>query len=298
MKILVTGATGFIGSRLIQYLDKKNHSVWGLSRHRSIDTITNIQLLDFQQLNNFFKDKKFDVIVHLAALIDEQDPIQMFTNNCIATANLLECCRLHGINKFIFTSTHAVYGSTKYMPIDEIHPLNPSTNYAISKTIAENLCKMFFISYGIQIIILRISSVYGEGQSMKKMIPSMIQHCMTDKKLVLHKYANGFQVMDLIHVKDVCKAIETACISQIKFGTYNISSGKSITVSDISKILKVIFKNVKISIKKIPHDTNHFLYDISNTKKDLKFTSSVPFNVKTLQLLIRDIKKENKSNHS
>ncbi len=292
MRILVTGSSGFIGSNLMRYLSKKNHDVYGLSRSQSTKTVTNIQLEKFQHLNKFFMKKKFDVVIHLAALINEQDPLKMFQNNCLATLNLLECCRLHGINKLVFASTHAVYGNTKYLPIDETHPLNPSTNYAISKIIAENLCKMFFLSYGIQVIILRISSVYGEGQAMNKMIPSMIENCINHKKILLHKYENGFQVMDLIHVQDVCKAIESACLSKIRYGIYNISNGKPITVEDISKMLASIFKTVKIDTTQVSKYANHFLYDASNAKKDLKFVSSIPLNEKTLRLLVHDINRK------
>lgn len=290
VRILVTGSSGFIGSNLMQYLSKKNHQVYGLSRKQSTKTNA-IQLGDFQQLNNFFTNKKIDAVVHLAALIDEKDPLTMFQNNCITTLNLLECCRLHGINKFVFASTHAVYGNTKYLPIDETHPLNPSTNYALSKIIAENLCKMFFLSNGIQTIILRISSTYGEGQSSNKMIPNMIENCMNQKKVFLHKYTNGFQVMDLIHVKDVCRAIEYACLSKVRFGIYNISSGKPTTVEDISKLLIPIFKTATFTTKRISKYANHFLYDLSNTKKDLKFIPSISLNEKTIQLLTQDINK-------
>ena len=264
MKILVTGGSGFIGSRLIKYLNSKGHKVYPIARNEvKSKNVISTSLLDKSKLNSLFTKNKFDVVIHLAALIDDGKPSDIFNNNCQSTINLLECCKSNNIRKIVFTSTHAVYGATKYIPIDEKHPTTPITNYAISKLIAENINKMYSNSYKMNIVILRITSVYGPGQPSNYLIPKMINSCIKDKKIILHKYLNGYQVMDLIHVNDVCKSIDLACKANVKFGIYNIASGVPITVNDISQKLSKIIGIQKIILKKIPLDTNHFYYDIS-----------------------------------
>ena len=293
MKILVTGGSGFIGSRLIKYLDSKGHKVYAIARNEvKSKNVISISLLDKSKLNLFFKKNKFDVVIHLAALIDDSDPLDVFDNNCQSTINLLECCKSHNIQKIVYASTHAVYGSTKYVPIDENHPTTPMTNYAISKLIAENINKMYSNSHKMNIVILRITSVYGPGQPSNYMIPKMIKSCIKDKKILLHKYLNGYQIMDLIHVDDVCNAISLSCKANVKSGIYNIARGDPITVNDISQKLSNIIGVQKIIIKKIPREINHFYYDVSSAKSDLGFVAKTQLSTKTLTDMINYVKKQ------
>lgn len=287
MNILITGASGFIGSHLINYLNKKRYLVQGLSR-RVVHTknVVTIPLSNKRRLNLHLKRNKHDIVVHLAATTYNKDPRKIFNNNCQNTLNLLECCISNNVRRLVFASTHLVYGNTKYLPIDEGHPLNPVTNYAISKLIGENICKMFHDSHGLDILILRISSVYGKDQPNKLIIPAMIRDINQNKKLTLHKYQNGFQVMDLINVSDVCSAIELACITKVKFGTYNIATGIPTTVEDIAEHLSKITKIGTINIKKIDNETNHFFYDISLAQKELGFKPKITLDKKTLETML------------
>lgn len=287
MKILVTGATGFIGSVLLKYLNSQGHSVYGISSLKSTNKhIHNIPISNLIKLNLFFKKNKFDAVIHLASRIEESDPYTMFEDNCSNTINLLECCKKNNIQKFIFASTHAVYGTSKKSPTVEDCPLKPITNYAISKLISENICKMYYYSYGLQMIILRITSVYGIGQSSGRLIQTLVNDGIHKQNITLHKYSNGFQIMDLIHVDDVCRAISLAANSKIKFGIFNIATGKPITVKQISKSLSKIIAIKYIYTKKIPQKTNHFLYDISSAYKYLKFSPQIFLNESVLNKII------------
>lgn len=290
MKILVTGVSGFIGAQLTKHLKSKGHVIYGISKNKiESKNMISLSLLDRSKLNLFFKRKKFDVVIHLAALLNNNDPVKMFQNNCEGTINLLECCRLNKTRKIVFASTHAVYGKTKYVPIDEDHPTTPMTNYAISKLIAENVCKMYFHSYGLNITILRITSVYGPGQPLQYLIPKMVTDCIKNKKMIIHKYLNGYQMMDLIHINDVCKAIELACKGDAKFGIYNIANGIPITVKDISEKLSKVMSIQNTCIKTIPKETNHFYYDTLNARNDLGFKAMMPLSEKTLSDIVSDI---------
>jgi len=293
MRILVTGATGFIGSYLMKYLSKQGHTVYGLSRKYSKEkNFFKLSLMQKSKLDKHLKKFKYEVVIHLAALLptSKQNPIIML-NNCKTTMNLLDCCRKNNIKRVIFSSSHLVYGETKYLPIDEKHPVAPNTTYGLSKLVDEIICKMFFHYYGVSTIILRISSVYGFGQSEGHIIPSMIKDCFQKKRMIIHEYENGLQLMDLINVKDVCQAIGLACKTNIAFSVYNIASGKEITANDIAKVLSKISGVNKITKQKLNKPTNHFLYDISVAKKELKFKPKEKINEKSLKIWYNEMMK-------
>lgn len=274
IKILVTGASGFIGSKLINFLIKNGYDVHGITNSQNNTNFKQLSLLDTTALDLYLQKHNFDVVVHLGALIDSSDPLEILNSNYDSTLNLLNLCLKNNVTKFIFASSHAVYGKTHYLPIDENHKIDPKTPYGISKLMGENLCKLFHECYGLQTIILRISSTYGANQNIKKILPSLIKNSITNKQIILHKYRNGFQLMDMIHIDDVCYSILCSIRSKKSFGIYNIGTGQSVTVQSIAEELKKI-NNVKILIKKIPSNTNHFKYDTTKASSELKFKSKI-----------------------
>lgn len=292
MKILITGADGFIGKNLLEYLSQKNISVIGISRKISNKKLQKISLFNTKKLQSFIIRNKFDTVVHLAASINEEDPDTMLKNNYITTLNLLNACK--SINKFIFTSSHAVYGKSEYLPIDEKHPKNSVTNYGLSKIICENLCKMFHFSYNLDMHILRLSSVYGKSQTSKTLIPTLISNSINNKSIQLHQYKNGYQIMDLINIQDVCHAIYLSIKSKKSFGIYNIATENPITVKEIVDEINKINPS-KITNKKISSNCNHFLYDTSKAKTELRFKSKINFK-KSLSTLYSNINKRTNSN--
>ena len=275
MKILITGSSGFIGKYLINSLQKNRHVVHSLSRTKSnLANHFKVSLSNKSRIFQILEKNRYDVVIHLAASLPNKDNhlhSRLFLNNCLETINLLQGCSKTKVRRVIFASTHLVYGKSVYLPIDEKHPLDPQNNYAISKLVGENLCKMFHDTYGIEVIILRISSVYGYGQQENYIIPTIITNILSKKTVEIHKYQNGYQIMDLINVKDVSKAFELACTTKKKFGIYNIASGNPITVQSVVKILSKNHGIYKNKIKKIRKNTNHFFYDTALAKKELKF---------------------------
>ena len=287
-KILVTGASGFIGSNLLKFLNRKKFFVTGISNsHSNNHSVNSLSLLSKKKINQFLHEHNFDFVIHLGASVEELDSINTFKKNCQTTINLLNACVDTKIKNFIYASGHIVYDSSHYLPIDENHPLNPTTNYGLSKLINENFCKLFS-QHDINFTILRISSVYGNGQKERFVIPTLINSCILRNELVVNKYKNGFQIMDFVHVDDVCSSIELACNSKHKFGIYNIASGKPVTAFQIAKYLKDLTSVDSIKIRKIKKNTNHFIYDISKAESELKFKPKIQVSKKILKPLLEN----------
>jgi len=290
MKILITGAAGFIGTELMKYFESRKHEIFGISRTINKNKIKKMELNDKIKLDNYFKKNKFDIVIHLSSTLKNDNPIHIFQENSIPLITLLECCRLNKIKKFIFASSHMVYGNTNYVPIDENHPKNPKMNYGMMKLINENICKMYSTNYELNTIILRITSVYGKGQSDNLLIPVLMRNCLDKNEMIIHEYTNGFQLMDLIHVNDVCRAIDLACNSKIKFDIFNIATGNNVTALNIAKIFLKINDKYKIKIKKINRNTNHFVYDISKARKKLSFKAKIQPSEKIIKPWYNELK--------
>jgi nucleoside-diphosphate-sugar epimerase len=200
----------------------------------------------------------------------------MFSNNVIATQNFLEFAVKNNVKKFIFISAHNVYSPFLKLPISENASKSPNTNYGFTKLLSENLIEYYSKKFNLECIILRISFTYGDKQKNVKMLPKLIHNYKNSKNIILHKYRNGYQKMDLVHVSDVCDAIIQSIYLKKSFGIYNISSGNYCTIKDIITILKQnLESNSKISIKNIDNKINHFYYNISSATKELKFKPKI-----------------------
>ena len=192
--------------------------------------------------------------------------------NLVSSLNLVESCKNSMVKKIIFVSGHNVYSPSNQLPISEKHLCLPITYYGLSKLFSEKILEYYAKIYNIKLVILRVSFTYGPHQNKTKMISKFISHLRNSKQINLDKYSNGYQKIDLIHVFDVCNAIIASLKSKKKIAIYNIASGTTATVKDIIKILKNnIDSKSRIKTKSNPSKTNHFCYNISLAKKELKF---------------------------
>lgn len=253
MKVLVTGAGGFIGSHLCESLVDEGYEVralvrynsknfWGWLEHSSVkNEIEVIQgdIIDFDSVKKATKDVR--IIFHLAALISipySYQVQQAFVNvNIKGMLNLMQASLLNGIEKFIHTSTSEVYGTAQYVPMDENHPINPESPYAATKAAADYLALSFYKSFNLPVVILRPFNVYGPRQSARAVIPTIITQILSDEKKInlgaLHP------TRDFTYVKDTVKGF----ILAEKINSDNIL-GKVINIGS----------NFEISIEKLAND--------------------------------------------
>jgi UDP-glucose 4-epimerase len=277
VRLLVSGCTGFIGSNLVPKLIEFGHQVEGISR-KSSNSNQKIHIVNLRsgQLGKKIKAKNFDAIIHLAADTEEKDLPSMFSDNVVTTLNILEFAREKNIKKIVFVSGHNVYSPSKTLPIGEGFTTTPFTNYGCTKILSENLVTYYHYKFDIDVIILRVSVTYGNGQPKRNTISKFISDYKNSRAVFLHKYSNGFQKVDLIHVHDVCDAIIKALESKKEFAIYNIASGKPATVQDISKILRLHNQSTsRFLVQNLPKTAVHFYYDIESAKNELGFEPKI-----------------------
>ena len=192
MKIFITGSEGFIGSHLTEKLVRNNHELTCLVQYNSFNSWGWLEKVDKKVKNNInvitgdIRDdnlinktiKKFDVIINLAALIgipySYRAPKSYFDTNVNGILNILNASKISNIKKIIHTSTSEVYGTAKYIPIDEKHPISAQSPYAASKIAADQLALSYQKSFGLPVSILRPFNTFGPRQSARAIIPTII----------------------------------------------------------------------------------------------------------------------------
>lgn len=288
-RAIVIGGCGFIGSNIAETLCV-NNSVAVVDnlysgKTRNIDHIKD-KIKYFQkdirdkELSTVVKDA--DVVFHTGAnaFIDRsiKDPAFDAEVNIVGTINVLEACRKNDIKKIVFSSTSAIYGEPLYEPIDEKHPVNPDSPYAISKKACEYYMALYKELYGIKAVNLRYFNVYGNRQATDAGVVSIFIDRIL-KKQPLYVYGNGTQTRDYIHVSDVVKAnILGATQYGVAGKTFNVGTGKCYSINDLIDILKKINSNVEVIYKeKRLGDPINSIADTKYAEKELGFKYSVEF---------------------
>jgi len=268
-KILITGATGFVGSHLAELCVKKgfeviafdrynpNYNLGWLEKSKYKDDI-NFVFGDIRDYDSVLKTMKgCKIVFHLAALIgipySYLSPQAYLKTNVEGTYNILESSKHLDIEQTIITSTSEVYGSAKYIPIDEKHPISAQSPYSASKISADQLAISYYNSFQLPIKIIRPFNVYGPRQSSRAVIPSIIIQALNNKKEI--KLGNVEPSRDFTYVTDTCNAfLDILKIKNFFGNTLNVGSNNEYTINDIAK--KILEKlNSKANIKKEPQRT-------------------------------------------
>ncbi len=223
--ILVTGSTGFIGTRLARGLEELGNSVYKFAFSLGNDIRDKDSFTDF-------RGKGIDVVIHLAGLTFVPDswvqPDAFYSVNTLGTQHVLEFCRNENA-KLIYISAY-VYGTPQYLPIDEKHPVVPNNPYAHSKWLGEELCRFYSDVMGVQATILRPFNIYGPGQDENFLIPTIIRQAREGKEIVVK---DDKPRRDYIHVDDVVEACILSMQLQEPFNIFNVGSGYSLSVGEV-----------------------------------------------------------------
>lgn len=225
-KILITGANGFIGSSLLKELSSK-YQVFGASRtnNSSIGNWLFLDFLDKSCVNDFFKKNKFDVIIHLAAIMANKsnlNDLNTLKENLIIHANLIEALEGYNDCHFINFSSSAVYPNISgvFKETDEINPsVNPDSLYGLAKFMGEMVFKGQ-LSSKISQLHLRIGFVYGKGMTASRIHPIFKAELLSDNCITV--FGNGIRTIPQIEVKSLCQKIDYFITNGI-IGTLNVA---------------------------------------------------------------------------
>jgi len=263
MRILVTGAGGFIGSHLTELLVKKGFSVkafvrynsknnWGWletsSIRKDIEIISG-DIRDFDSVSSALKDCQ--AVYHLAALIGIPysyiSPKAYIETNITGTYNILQASKELGLEQVLVTSTSETYGTAQYVPIDENHPMVGQSPYSASKIAADQLAISFYRSFNLPIKIVRPFNTFGPRQSARAIIPTVISQILSGKEKL--SIGNMTPTRDLTFVKDTCKGFIEIFNSTKLFGEItNIGMNQEISIKDLVKKIGSL-ANAEINIE-------------------------------------------------
>ncbi len=256
--ILVTGADGFIGSHLTEYLVKQGAKVKALSYYNSLNYwgwLEDIDCLnDIEVLTGDVRDPHFckkitkdaEIIFHLAALIaipySYIAPYSYVETNIQGTLNICQAALENNCGRVIHTSTSEVYGTAQYVPIDEKHPLQPQSPYSSSKIGADAIAMSFYHSFKLPLIIARPFNTYGPRQSARAVIPTIITQIASGKKEI--KLGEVNPTRDFTYVADTCRGL-IALAENIKAvgETVNIGSNYEISIKDTLMLIKTLMNS-------------------------------------------------------
>lgn len=263
--VLVTGAGGFIGSHLTEYLVDLNANVkafvrynsrndWGLLELLPKEKLEQVEVImgdirDFDAVRQAMKD--VDIVFHLASLISIPysyiHPREVVETNVLGTLNVLMAAKENGVDRFVHTSTSEVYGTAKYVPIDENHPLQGQSPYSASKIAADKLAESFYYSFDLPVAIIRPFNTYGPRQSARAVIPTIITQALTSDKVYV---GNLHPTRDYTYIEDTVRAFIMIAECKKAIGeVINIGSNFEISIGDLAKkIISLIGRDVKLVV--------------------------------------------------
>jgi dTDP-glucose 4,6-dehydratase len=262
-KILITGATGFIGSHLAEHLVEKGFKVvafdrynpnnhWGWLEESAYKNDMNVILGDIRDYDSVYKALEgCSAVFHLAALIgipySYTSPLAYIRTNVEGTYNVLEAAKNLDIEQVLITSTSETYGTAQYTPIDEKHPLVGQSPYSASKIAADQLAISYYKSFDIPVKLVRPFNTYGPRQSARAIIPTIISQLLNGKMEI--ELGSLSPTRDLTFVLDTCAGFEEIYNSDSLFGEVtNIGMKAEISIGDLAELIANKM-NIQFTIK-------------------------------------------------
>jgi NAD dependent epimerase/dehydratase len=292
---LVTGADGFIGSHLVELLAREGYAVRALAQYNSFNSWGWLEAIDCQSLGvevvtGDVRDPAFcktivrgmDTVFHLAALIaipySYVAPDSYVDTNVRGTLNICQAARELGTRRVIHTSTSEVYGTAKYVPIDEQHPLQAQSPYAASKIAADAIAYSFYAAFDLPVTIARPFNTYGPRQSARAVIPTIIAQIASGKRVL--SLGDLRPTRDLNYVEDTCRGFLALSRCESAIGeTVNMGSNAEISIGDlVSLIAKIMGVSVEVAIdtQRLRPEKSEVLRLRCDNRKMIALTGHVP----------------------
>jgi dTDP-glucose 4,6-dehydratase len=299
MKIIVTGAAGFIGSAFVRIMlgGGNEHRVVVLDKLTYAGNLENLapvaekpgysfvrgDICEAALLNELIQTEQPDAIVHFAAEshVDRSilSPEPAFETNLRGTFTLLEAVRAHKVPRYVHVSTDEVYGSLdEPLEADENFPLRPSSPYSASKAGSDLLALSYFTTFRCPVLVTRASNNYGPYHFPEKLIPLMISNALEDKPLPI--YGDGMQVRDWLYVEDHCRGILSVLEGGREGEIYNIGGNCSLPNREVvERILRLTGKPESLMVRVTDRPGHDRRYALSSEKlmRETGWSPQMPF---------------------
>ncbi len=294
-RVLVTGAGGFIGSHLAERLIDAGAQVRALVHYNALGTwgwldqsplrhemeVMTGDITDRDSVRQAMQG--IDIVFHLAALIaipySYYAPASYVHTNIEGTLNVLQNARDLGIERMVHTSTSEVYGTARFVPIDEAHPLQGQSPYAATKIGADKLAEAFFLSFGLPVVTVRPFNTFGPRQSARAVIPTIITQCLTSKTVRL---GNLSPTRDLNYVANTVEGfLLAASVSDVVGHTINLGTGQETSIGDLAHLIaRLIDTSITIEtdnqrIRPEKSEVERLLADIRKARDMLHYQPAV-----------------------
>lgn len=281
-KILVTGSAGFIGSHLVEELVRQGYKVKAFVRYnarndwgwlQTVPCLKNIEIhtgdiRDYDSVRNAVRG--VEVIFHLAALIGIPysyiSPLAYIKTNVESTYNILQAAREEGVQRVVHTSTSEVYGTARYVPINEEHPLQAQSPYAATKIAADQLALSFHRSFGLPVVVVRPFNTFGPRQSARAVIPTIITQVLAGNRTI--RLGNLNPTRDFNYVRDTVSGMLAVGLSERTVGqVVNIGSGRETSIKDlVEQIENIMGREISIEqedarVRPAPSEVDRLLCD-------------------------------------
>lgn len=286
-KVFITGGAGFIGSNVAKYFLERNHSVvifdnLSTGYTQNIPSSPNLQFIKGDILDKDLLTKSMKgcgAVLHLAAAVGNvrsiENTVEDSQINVLGTLNVLNAARHNKIAKMVYSSSAAIFGEPKRLPIDEEHPVAPDSPYGVSKLAGELHCLCYAKLYDMDIVCFRYFNVYGPNQrydAYGNVIPIFSTRKLQGKPLTI--YGDGEQTRDFVHVFDIAQANYLGATKPNVGGTYNIGTGETITINTLAQLFNALDSQMPVEIlHQAPRkgEVKHSLATIAKAKKVLGY---------------------------
>jgi dTDP-glucose 4,6-dehydratase len=297
MRLLVTGAAGFIGSNFVRYWSGRHSDDHVVALDlltyagdpRNLDGL-DVRLVegdigDLELVEQVLAEEQIEVVVNFAAESHNSlavlDPGRFFRTNVLGTHTLLEAARKRGLARFHHVSTCEVYGD---LPLDsdeafsEESPYRPRTPYNASKAAADHAVRAYFETFGLPVTITNCSNNYGPRQFPEKVIPLFLTNALDDRELPL--YTSTQNRREWLHVDDHCRAIELVLERGREGETYNVGSGVERSIEEIADLVLGLTgkpPSLKMIVPDRPGHDRRYLLDSTKLRRELGWEPEISF---------------------
>lgn len=287
MNVLVTGATGFAGSHLVEYLKSRGYTIFS----------PRIDLLNATDVAGALKNKTFDSVFHLAAIASTSDsysfPGKVLKNNLLAQLNLLETLRRQNSHaKILIIGSADEYGHGSKKPITEDSPLSPASPYAVSKIAQDFMGLQYYLAYGMEVVRVRPFNHIGERQALGFVVPDFAKQIIDierTRKSGVIEVGNLNAVRDFTDVKDMVVAYDLALEKGKPGDVYNLGSGRGVKIEDLlERLVKLSNADITIRIDKTkfrPGESPRLVCDASKFKKLTGWEPKIPLSDTLMRVL-------------